>query len=405
MDNDTDLRLTSFGRRVRLARAWRGTAIGLCAGAGVAVVWAALDVGRVVFAEPLALVAATALGALLGALVGALWRVRAADVADSVDRRAGLQNRVRTAMGAGEGAFSEALREDALRRLADLRPRQVFPLRLGRWHAGALALAAVAASLFLLGNTSLFLSEEQKADREALKKAAPLVERVARPDLEDRTADEKALDAEMRRFARMLERARIDRPEALQKANELAQKADELARQRFQKAEQSLQTADQALAKMMRDELAKKGLENIDPSELMKDPAAAEAQMAKLDQRIQDLEQRLGENGLSDAERAALSQQKADAEKERLELQLSKEARETFEKLFRSKEFQEIMEVARKLRQEAQAGQQGQQKLTAEQVKELQDRLEELAKQLQDPEKLKEYLDALREALKHAGGG
>ncbi|MCB8932506.1 MAG: hypothetical protein H6534_03595 [Chthonomonadaceae bacterium] len=405
MDNDTHLRLIRFSRRVRLARAWRGAAVGLCAGALVAAALAGLDAWRVVFAEPLTLAGAVAAGGVLGAIVGALWRVRTIDVADSIDRRAGLENRVRTAIAVPDGAFSDALREDARLQLQDVRPKQVFPLRLGRWHAGALALSAVAASLFLLGNTSLFLSEEQKADREVLKKAAPLVERVARPNLEDRTADEKALNAEMKRFAKLLERARIDRPEALQKANDLAQKADELARQRFKQAEQSLQTADQALAKMMQDELAKAGLENVDPADLMKDPAAAESQMSKLDQQIRDLEKRLGDKGLSDAQRAELSQQKADAEKQRLELKLSKEARETFDKLFNSKEFKEIMEMARKLRQEAQAGQQGQQKLTAEQVKELQDRLEELAKQLKDPEKLKEYLDALREALNHAGEG
>lgn len=402
---ETNDRLKQFARRVRIARAWRWAAIGGCVGAFAAALGAAFDALRWMLVEPTALGALLLTGVALGALTGLLWRVRAEDVADSVDRRAGLQNRVRTALGTPGGAFAEEVSEDAWRHLEHVRPRTLFPLRFGRWHTGVLALAAVAASLFLLGNTTLFLSEQKKADREALKKAAPLVERVARPDLDRMSDQEKKLDAEMKMFAKMLERARLDRPEALQKANELAQKMDELAKERFAKAEKNLETADKALERMMRDELAKRGLEDLNPSDLMRDASQAQSQMRELEQRIQDLENKLSEQGLSEAERAALLKEKAEAEKQLLQLKLSQDALDTFQKLFNSKEFREIMEMAKKLQKEAQAGQQGQQQLTPEQVKELEQRLEELAAQLKDPEKLKEYLDALREALKNTGAG
>ena len=397
--------LVRFARRIRVARAWRGAAVGGCIGGFAAVVAAALDAFRVAFAEPPTLIGLVLGGAVLRSAVGALLRVRLDDVAESVDRRGGLQNRVRTALNLREGEFAAEQADDARGRLEGLQPKAVFPLRFGRWHAGAIAVAVIAASVFLLGNTTLLLDAQGKKDRAELQKLAPAVERVARPKLDNPTADEKALDAAMRRFAKELERGRLDRPDALAKANELAQKADELARQRFQEAEKKLGTADQALESMLKDEMLKRGFGDVKPEDLMRDPADASAEMQRLDQQIQQMEKKLGEEGLTKAERDALMSGIKDAKDRKQAIELSEAARKTFEKLFNMPEWKELMAMAAKLKKESKAGQAGNQELTAEQVKAMQERLEELARKLKDEAAMREYIEALKAALKDSGEG
>lgn len=397
--------LVRFARRVRLVRAWRGAAVGACIGGLIAALAATLDALRVAFIEPLALAAIVLGGALLGAVGGALMRVRADDVAESVDRRGALQNRVRTALGLREGEFAHVQAADAEGRLEKLQPRALFPLRFGRWQAGALAIAAVAASLFLLGNTSLLLDDQAKKDRAELKKVAPAVERVARPNLEDATREEKELDAAMRRFAKELERGRLDRPDALAKANELAKKADELARERFKEAGKKLETADQALKSMLKDSMLQRGFEDVRPEDILRDPGEVAAEMQRLEQQIQEMEKQLSSEGLTDKERADLKADLQSAKDHQKAIELSEAARKTFEKLMNMPEWKELMEMAAKLKKEAKAGQSGSQELTAEQVKAIQERLEELAKKLEDEEAMRAYIEALKEALCESGEG
>ena len=60
---------------------------------------------------------------------------------------------------------------------------------------------------------------------------------------------------------------------------------------------------------------------------------------------------------------------------------------------------------AAKLAKCAASGKQGHPTLTAEQVKEMSKKLEELAEKLKDEKAMKAYLESLKEAMKHAGAG
>lgn len=431
MNTEWSGRLKRFERRVRILRAWRGLAIGGCIGGIAATAWAILDWTRVALAEWSWLGLVVLAGATLGALVGLFMRVPAEGLVDSIDRRAGLSDRLSTwreRQAAADGSFDAPLKTDAEKHFSQLEPRRLFPVRVGRWQAGAVALSAVAASVFLLGNTPILLSDQAKKDREDLKKIGQEVERIVKP-LEEKkeqdkmSEDEKRLADQLRRFQRELEKGKIDKQEALEKANEIQKKADELTKQDAQKSEQALAKAETAMDKMKAEALKQAGLPEADPqmakmseSELKSMEQQLQSQKESLQSQMSKLDQAMKNPNLSKEQKDALQSQKNEAgkkmdaaNKKLQQIQLSKEAQEIFKKMMESKEWKELQELAKQLQKNAQAGKQNgsqnpQEQLSKEQLEEMKAKLEALAKELKDPQKMKEYMDALKEALKHANG-
>ena len=128
------LDLGSFGRRVRLVRAWRGLAVGLLVGGALGFVWAVLDLTSVWFTELSQLAILFGACGVVGGLVGLLVPVRADAVARSIDRRARLQDRLGTSIEREDLSddFDEEQRQDAAQHLSGVRARAVFPVRFGR---------------------------------------------------------------------------------------------------------------------------------------------------------------------------------------------------------------------------------------------------------------------------------
>ncbi len=295
-----ELNLGRFERRVRVAAAWRGAAQGLVVGSLVAC--AIVAVGRLqghAVPWPYATIAVVAcLGA--GIVVGALRRIRQLDLADSLDRRAGLKNRVASALGEtpaeSDGLISD-LREDAARRLDSLPPARVFPIRFGRLQGLAALLVLGAAVVTLLGNRPIELSPAQKAKAADNADAAAAVERVLSPYKEPKPADvpgklEKAQVSEMEKLARDLNSNEIDREKALQEANKAEQDAKKLEQESAQRAR-----ADLAKAETASEALARNGQpsDKSDPAAQMS--AELSSSQASLQHQIDELKKRADEPG------------------------------------------------------------------------------------------------------------
>jgi chemotaxis protein histidine kinase CheA len=429
--------LKPFNRRVRLVRSWRGLAIGATVGAAIGTGWAVLDWFNVFYAEPIGIAAVIGGGAIVGAIWGALGKISESALAQSIDRRAGLEDRLSSAQ-TGQGAYQDQIAEDAEARLAALRPAQLYPLRFGRWQGGAIALSVVAASIFLLGNTPLLLLEQAKQTQAELKKEGQKVQRVIKENLEDPrekqslTEAEKRLADEMRRYQKDLERARMSKEESLQKAEELTKKADDLMKQNAQASLKSLETGQSQLEKAEQDKLNQANLGMVTPSmakmsdaerkqALAKNKAEQkelERQLAEIEKRMAEIQKQLKNPNLSKAERDALekerqaleSQKKAldkqlkDAKDQEQAIQLSKEAQDIFKKMTEDPIYKEMQELAKQMKQNAEAAQAGKKPpMTKEERLALQKRLEELANQLKDPKAMQEYLKAMLAAMK-AGG-
>ncbi|MCW5942016.1 MAG: hypothetical protein KIS66_07275 [Fimbriimonadaceae bacterium] len=410
--DDLGSRLRRFVRRVRWMGAWKGAGIGAWVGSGLAVAWSILDWTGVWFATWAGLALLVFGASVLGAVVGFCRRVSVTDLADSIDRRAGLQNRLRTALHHVDGAaeFDEPLLGDAQARLAALHPRRLFPVRVGRLHWSAMGTAMVASAVFLLGGTPLWLGDAARQERDELKLAAAKVERILRPVAkipeEALTADERALAAEMRRFAEELRRRRLGKEEAMQKANDFAKRAEELARERFKQADKYFEKAESAWRKMEESKLAEAGLQGADPEKMRLSDQELNQAIEQLDAQIAKLKEKLQNPNLSKDERKALEEELEKAQTAKNQFELSKKAKDFLDRVRNHPLYRELRELAEKLRKEAQAGQQGQRgELTREQFEAMRKKLEELADKLKSDEALEQYLREMLEAMKNCEGG
>ncbi|MBX3118666.1 MAG: hypothetical protein KF784_06345 [Fimbriimonadaceae bacterium] len=400
-------KLVPFEKRVRIVRAWKGLAIGACAGAGLSLVWAILDFFRVWYTEWLWLGIVAGVCAIVGAVVGLLMKVPAEGLADSIDRRAELRERLSTALEDDKGTFHDAQESDAMQRVSGLKPTQVYPIRVGRQHGLFLAIAAVASTIFLLGNTPLFLSDKDKAAMKELKEASAAVERVMKPILDDKEkgeTPEKDLARKIQQFAREMERARMNKEEALERANELAKEAEKLIKERAEGMEKNILNAESAWQKFEQEKLKEAGFENVNPEDLEKTDAQLDAEMMQLQQQISQMEQKLKDPSLSKAEREALEKQLNEAKNEMEGLKMSKKAKEFLKKLSEMKEFKELQEMLKKMKQAAGECKGGKCSLTKEQMEEMMKALEELADKLKGEKEMREFLEALKKAMEEGEG-
>jgi hypothetical protein len=411
--------------------------MGACAGALAAAGWSALDWMGYADATPVGMAVLAVVGSVLGGIVGASLRLPTTSLRASVDRRANLENRLTAS--AVDVPFIDEITADAERRLQGVKAADIYPMRVGRWHAGALASMALAASIFLVGSTPLLLSAEAKASREEMAKKGAAVERILKEQFETPEAQKGMTDAERRlveearRLQRDLEKGRLNKEEALQKANELKDKALELAKQFAQDSQKSLAQAETAMEKIERAELEKAGLSEADPSllqmpqgqrdELKAKNAAKQkdlkSQMEAIDKKLAEIAKKLAKKGLTDAERKSLEAERKELEKQKAELQkqmeeaqkeskaleLSEQARQVLSKMRNHELMKEIRKLAEQLaKNNQQTARDGQPKLTKEQRAEMKKKLEELLAKLKDDKAMEEYLKQMIEAMKNAEG-
>ena len=212
--------------------------------------------------------------------------------------RAGLKNRLATALGAEGGDESEiaaALADDAAKRLGAVAPARVYPLRFGKLQGAALGLALIAAVVTLLGNRPIVLSSAERARAADNAEAASSVERVLEPYTEDKPKAaagklEKSEVAEMEKLARDLRTGDIDREAALQRANKAMEEAKKLEAQAATEAKASLGKAETAMEAMAKTN-ANVGSKPFDPTDAMTAPLKAEA--GDLQRQLNDLKKQL----------------------------------------------------------------------------------------------------------------
>ncbi len=417
--------ISGFRKRVRWLQAWRWLAICGTFGASISVVLAALDFFRVVYFEWWMLAIPVGVGLLTGAIYGLFRSVNTQSLADSIDRRAGLANRLGTAAEQRADGLRDAQRVDALAHVVGLKPSAVFPVRVTKWHSGVVAGMVLTASLFLLGNTPILMNDQDKADRAELKKVGETVERVARPEVnkkeEETTPEARELAKKLEKFGRELQKGRTPKEEAMQKANDLAKEAEKVEQNMFDQSQQSLSKAQEALNQMALEKAMKESglspedMKGMDQQELEQMSQQSDEQLKSqadaLSKMMSDLERKLqsGKNdkgeAMSKSDMDALKTKLNAAKKSMKAIELSQKVKDMLRRLTQMPEFKEIMELMKKLAQTTQKAKAGQpQELTKEQIEEIQKKLEELADKLKDDKAMKEFLQKMLDALKRAKG-
>lgn len=440
-----------FVARVRLVRAWRGLAVGILIGGIAGLVLSVLDLTGLYLVDWQPIVTIGLASGLTAAVVGLVWPVDPAAVARSIDRRAGLHDRIGTAIErqTSKDAFDGALQEDAKKCSESLKASRIYPVKVGRWQIAAVASIALASTVFLLGNAWPMMSPEAKRAKEELQKISKDIERVAKPiiDRKDSTLDEKALANDLQDFAKRLEKGRIDKESAMQRANELAKQAQKLADKRVDRTMNEVKTARE---QMSRSELASKGIDDkalesikknlarnetlkniqsqlgkaskggderfsqaaldemglseLDPSLLNMDEELRKSIEEYLNERMKEIEKALKDQNLTPDQRTSLKNELKSLKNLQQELKISEEARKILEEFMNSPEYQDIMKQVAKLRSAAKQVSEGK-PLSPEQIKALEKAIEELAERLKDSKYRKDVIEAMKKALEQLKAG
>ncbi len=454
-------RLRPFRRRVRWVLAARYAAVGGAIGAALALF---ADVGDWLgkwTVEPITLVGLIAAGVLVGTFYAAFRPVSERAIAQLIDERAHLKDRVATALLCDDSLFSDAVREDAVTHLVSLRPKELFRFRWTHWHSAlALLLLALLVSRFLPDLPLPFLASFRQ-DRKEAREVTEEVQRVLKPILEHAERPEarrleKALAQQWRELYRRAQKGRLSKKEALMKAEKLLAQAEQLQRQSQQQlrrvstkaitAAETLkeQLKRQALASQMREARAllerlqeierQLQSQNLSPTQrqllesekrllqrtlsamgqtdertLQSLMQALQGQQALLQQMLQSGRDPRG-RPLTEVERELLQQQLQSLQQQLRALRLSKQAQEFLRKLMNDPNFQEAMRLLAELQKQLGQLQQGQiPQLSPEELermlRELEQALEELAKLYGDDEKIRELARELLEQAKRLKEG
>lgn len=449
-------KLKSVARRIRLLRSWKSLSIGMMVGAVLALIWVVLDYFSLVFTEIPYLIALVAGFGMIGAAIGFFRKLDPLDVARSVDSRAGLKDRLVTALQSkDQDEFQRKVCEDAEEHLQAVEPKRTYPFRFGPWPGAAFGSILLAGVVFWLGNGTAFASKNSP-EAEKIKEAVAKVERVAKPLSEVNVdelggKEEQRLANELQKLAKQLERNRLDPEEAQAKAEELGRQAQELTDKRMEQARAQMQTMQQKYAQdqlekanitpeqleSMRlsqelqdlmqetragldgefgqgEQLDQKMLDslNLDQAtqEMLKmSEAEREAMKESLEQQIKDIEKMLDDPNLSEQARKELSAKMKELQDLLSKIQFSEEVLKALKDLQSMEEYQELSKLMQEM-QQASEQMQNAQELTDEEmeqlkekISQLEEQMEEFAKQMQDPEfreQLRKQMQEMIEAMK-----
>jgi hypothetical protein len=440
---------------------WRWGALGGFGGTLVALLLDALDWLALIAMPPWGLALAIFVGLLLGCLYALLIPLPASALAQLIDRRGRLKDRLQTALEhtEGEHLFDRPLIEDAESALLRLRPAELFRFRLGAAH-GLLALALIALLGFhFLPQILAIVSHEKREQQKQVNAAAKQIEEVAKPVLErakkpDATALEKRIARNIELYSRRARQGRMSKQEALLRYNKLLNEARRLEQQNQRKLEQTAMQA--ATAGEQLKQLAQKNPKNQQLEQLTRQlqeelnalqrqlqtgkdmsgnplsaqqraslqeqirqlqatlqalrnptPTNLQSQMSELQRQIDELQRQLqsGRDSkgvpLSKEALKALEQQLKRLQQQLRALQLSEQAREFLRKLMNDPNFIEAMkrlqELAKKCQQLGQNQDAQQRQLTQEEIERM---ARELEKRLEELAKRYSSDEQIRELAK-----
>ncbi|QYK52083.1 MAG: hypothetical protein KF824_07405 [Fimbriimonadaceae bacterium] len=444
--------LKKFGLRVRFLRLWRYAAIGLLASVFLAFALIVADNFLLINFPILNSGYVVVAGLVLGAVTGFFLPVSELALARSVDRRAGNQDRLATALQKqdAEELFTEVQQQDAAESLQQITPKAIYPFSFGRWQMAACASCFALAAVVWVVQSEILLSTDQKAQKSKMEQVQAAVERIVKQlEVEDQTGDraaEKKLAAELRKFSREMERGKLNQEQAMQKAQKLAEEAKKLTEQRLEKTAEKMEQIqakvlqekfeeaggklgdlqnlklDKMQMEAMRDLMQKSGADkmpsnNLDSktmealgldnsaSEMMRMSEQQKDALAKaIAQEQKNIQEQMQNGNLTAEQMKALQERQEMLNELSKQLQLSEDVMKALRELQEMKEYKELQEMLQTLQKATDQIQNGE-PLTEEQIKEMQRQMEELAKQMKDPKAREAMRQAMKEMIEQLKSG
>jgi chemotaxis protein histidine kinase CheA len=395
-------RLRPYRQRVRILLMWRYGAMAGVAGAFVATLLSLLDWRGMLTVYPWQLSACIVAGVLMGALYGLLLRVSDAAIAQLIDRRAGLKDRLQTAMEHTDGAhlFDLPLIEDAQNALQNADPKRIFRPQFGKWQK--LFVGAVALTLFVqfLPQILAIALPERREEQKEIKQAAQEIQEVAKPILEEAKkpdADEltKRIAQNVELYNKRAREAKMNKQKALLRYNEIldeARKLEQQTQKRLEQAAQKAQTAGEQLQKLAE----KSNQQNQLPPHLQQQLQNLHQQ---LQQQMQSLQQQL-QSGKDLQGRPLTAQQRADLQQQLQRLQASLQAMQNPNQANLQAQMNDLQRKIDELQRMLQSGKDANgNPLSKEQMEQLKKQLESLQQQMRALKLSQEAQEFLRKLM------
>ncbi|MBS1720280.1 MAG: hypothetical protein JST35_07530 [Armatimonadetes bacterium] len=272
--------------------------------------------------------AAIGVGLIAGLVVGFLRRASEADVALSMDRRMGLQDRITTArtLPLDETEFGPLIEQSAASALAGQTPKMAFPLRWTSTKTHAVVAGAVFVLTTLVVTYQPWLSNKDRTARAQMAPGAAKIEEIKKETLARKFSSPESVDQakrvaeDLEKLQRQLEKQRLDPKEAEAKVLQLAQQLSDLEKSRVDSLEQrveQMKSAGERLLDAKRQEMADQRPAGQDA--LRPDPGTQAKEQNRMDQlkrEIAKTQDSLQNKNLSKEERKALESKMAALQKE-----------------------------------------------------------------------------------------
>ena len=336
------------------------------------------------------------LGGLCGTAIGLTRKIGDVAIAVSADKRAGLKERVSTAVSiessSKDGEVERALIADAAEHVGRMTPAEVFRHKWASPHIAFGISIVLLISTAVLPGLGIFQSKTRREEVAVMKSEGRKMVEVAkeiRKDSEGAKREElRRLAARLEKLGRQMQTGRMDKKQAMLRTKQLSDKvkaeqdrlAAENARSKsMEQAQEEMRKSGMGLAKKMAEEMAKS--EHISEDQAMKKIPS--------DKRLAELARKSG--ALTPKERLDVEkslEKYADSKNQR---PIPAEVGEALAKLAANKDYMKAAEIMQKLALKMQSG-----KMSNLDREALQRQMKELAKALQhtDLDKLaKQMLD------------
>jgi len=202
------------------------------------------------------------LGAITGLIIGWTRRITPMVAAQIADDRAGLKERLSTAVeiaaSTDRSPIAQAQLADAAQHARELEIARVLPWRMPRQVRYLAAAVVLLLTVIFVPELSIFHSRQDQLDREAMRREGERIQRVAKA-IETKLPKKKTKDeneeivrrvaAEMKKLGKDQARGRIPKKQAMLRMNQL-QKSLKDAEQKSSGGQNSQKSMDQVAAQL-----------------------------------------------------------------------------------------------------------------------------------------------------------
>jgi len=331
-------------------------------------------------------------GLVAGCVVGLTFKIDNLSVVIAADDRSGLRERLSTAYVVApseDRPVDTAVIDDALQHIRNCRERDIFPHKFGLPHLVLCTSLLIFGACVFVPQSKLFKSKTRQQEMAVMRTEGKKLVKVAKEIKHDvgKREEIRKLAAKLEALGKKMQTQRMDRKTSMLKTEQLT-KEFQREQDKLAKANAGKKSMEQAQSEMRKSstELAQRAAEKM--AQNQKIPVSEAVKKLASDKRLAELARK--ESPLTESEKKELSESLKRYTNPQNSQPIPNELGEALAKLAQNKDYQDAMEIMKKLAQKLNSG-----SMNKADKESLQKQMEELAKALKDTD-----LDELAKQMK-----